>query len=91
MAGTIAELLHEMTERRKVFRDVDETAIQIGLGETLKYLINSPPVEFTITKERAKELRQMYNQVSKLAQIFRVDTRSYDAAFSRQLEENTRK
>ncbi len=89
--GTLAELNFEMTERRKVFKEVDELAIKLGLEEALKYLINTPAVEFTITPERADELRQMYAQLSKLAQGMRIDTRDYDLTFSRQLEEYRQK
>ncbi len=89
MARTLGELNFEMTERRKVFREVDELAMKLGLEETLKYLINVPAVEFTVNIERAQELKQMYSQVSRLAQNLGINTQDYDLTFSRQLKEHT--
>jgi len=86
---TLGEAIHSQNESRKVFPKVDEIAMKIGLEEALKYIINIPPVEFNLSQERAREIKEIYSAVSRMARQSGIDTRDYDLTFDRQLKEHT--
>ncbi|PIN90163.1 hypothetical protein COU57_04250 [Candidatus Pacearchaeota archaeon CG10_big_fil_rev_8_21_14_0_10_32_14] len=90
MTGTIAELNWEMTQSRKVFREVDERLMKLGLEQSLKYIINIPSVEFNLSSEEAEKIKGIYSGVSILAKEIGIDTSEYDLKFNEELNRYTR-